>query len=175
MRPRIRTIKPELWQDERVGKLSRDARLLLVALVTMADDEGRIRALPAAIIGHAYAYDRDAPRKLPAWIAEIVASGQIVEYEDSGVPYLAFRHWKRHQRINRATASTLPAPPDHRIVVDNAVKPHDSFSEDSVNAHRGIGADRSGSENGSSNASEGSSLEAAGSSHLRAVAGEATG
>lgn len=35
-RPRIRTLKPECWQDEKIGQLSRDARLLFVGLITMA-------------------------------------------------------------------------------------------------------------------------------------------
>jgi hypothetical protein len=63
-RPRIRTIKPEMWADEKVGQLSRDARLLFVGLITMADDEGRLRGCPAAILGHVFPYDDDALRKL---------------------------------------------------------------------------------------------------------------
>ncbi len=123
-RPRIRSLKPEIWADEKVGGLSRDARLLLVALITMADDEGRVRALRASILGHAFQYDEDAPRKLGKWMDEVVASGMVVAYENGGVPYLAFRHWAMHQRINRAVASSLPAPPDHVIVTENSVKDH---------------------------------------------------
>src|SRR3712207_884928 len=96
-RPRIRTIKPELWADERIGALSRDARLLLIGLVTMADDEGRLRALPAAILGHCFPYDDDAPRKLSKWLREITDSGAVIAYTVDGKPYIAFRHWKRHQ------------------------------------------------------------------------------
>ena len=123
-RPRIRSIKPEFWQDEKVGALSRDARVLLVGLITMADDEGRLRALPSALLGHVFPYDQDAPRKLPGWLDEVVATGVVVAYEEAGVPYLAFRHWKRHQRVNRANESVLPAPPDHDIVTENSVKDH---------------------------------------------------
>lgn len=121
-RPRIRSLKPELWQDERVGRLSRDARLLLIGLVTMADDEGRLRALPATILGHVFPYDQDAPRKLTGWLHEISESGVILCYEHDDLPYVAFRHWARHQRINRATPSPLPAPPDQGVVTANGVK-----------------------------------------------------
>ena len=41
---RIRSLKPEMWSSESVGRLSRYARLLLVELITQVDDEGRIRA-----------------------------------------------------------------------------------------------------------------------------------
>lgn len=59
-RPRIRTLKPELWQNEKVGDLSHGARLLFVGLITMADDEGRFRARPSVILGHVFPYDVEA-------------------------------------------------------------------------------------------------------------------
>lgn len=120
-RPRIRTLKPEMWQDERIGSLSRDARLLLVGLITMADDEGRLRAMPSLICGHCFPYDQDAPRKVARWLEELTATGLLLAYEDGGVQYAAFRHWRRHQRVNRATPSVLPAPDDACVVADNAV------------------------------------------------------
>jgi len=56
-RPRIRTLKPEMWADEKIGNLSRDARGLLVGLVTVSDDEGRFRAQTALILGSVFPYD----------------------------------------------------------------------------------------------------------------------
>ena len=40
---RIRTIKPEFCQSEKVGRLSREARLLFVLLWPFVDDHGRCR------------------------------------------------------------------------------------------------------------------------------------
>ena len=37
---RIRTIKPEFWEDEDVGRLSPMARLLFIGSWSLADDEG---------------------------------------------------------------------------------------------------------------------------------------
>jgi 5-methylcytosine-specific restriction endonuclease McrA len=112
-RPRIRTIKPELWQDEKVGGLSRDARLLFIGLVTMADDEGRLRALPAVILGHCLPYDADALRKVETWLAEVAASGLVTRYVVDGTPYVQINGWTRHQVINRPTNSELPPAPGH--------------------------------------------------------------
>jgi hypothetical protein len=39
---RIRTIKPEFWQDEKVGKLSILARLLFIGMNNFTDDENII-------------------------------------------------------------------------------------------------------------------------------------
>lgn len=154
---RIRSVKPEMRQDERYGRMSRDARELFNGLITMADDEGRVRALPAAILGHVFPYDDDAPRKLKRWMREIEQSGMVVMYEHEGVPYVAFRRWRRHQQINRPSKSLLPPPPDPQVINDNSVKPHDQFSEESLNGHgartddvelptRARGSDRIGSD-----------------------------
>lgn len=110
-RPRIRSLKPEMWQDEKVGALSRDARLLFVGLITMADDEGRLRGMAAAVLGHVFPYDEDALRKLPAWLDELVASRLVVAYEVDGVRYFYVQGFTRHQVVNKANKSTLPSPP----------------------------------------------------------------
>lgn len=112
MRPRIRTIKPEMWADERVGDLSHGARLLFVGLVTMADDEGRVRELPAAILGHVFPYDGISTPKLGRWLSEVVATGMVVRYQVAGKRYLAFPHWTRHQKVDKPNESELPAAPE---------------------------------------------------------------
>lgn len=110
-RPRIRTLKPEMWNDERVGQLGRDERLLFVVLITMADDEGRFRALPSAILGHGFPYDDDAARKLERWLVTLTTSGMVRLYEVNGVRYGCLPKWTDHQRINRASPSLLPPCP----------------------------------------------------------------
>jgi hypothetical protein len=156
-RLRIRSIKPEAWQDEKVGALSRDARLLMIGLITMADDEGRFRALPSVILGHAFPWDEIQPRKLAGWLVEIESVGLILRYEHDGKPYAAFRHWRRHQQINKPSDSVLPAPPDPVVVQENSqhnsrsapvVLREDSSSESCSPARTDrIGSDRKGTDN----------------------------
>jgi hypothetical protein len=128
-RPRIRSLKPELWADEKVGDLSIGARLTMVGLVTMADDEGRLRALPAAILGHVFPYDDHSPAKIRGWIEEIESQGIVLRYEHGGKPYMAFRHWRRHQRIDSPRESVIPEPPDPVVVRDNQPKDKGSKRE----------------------------------------------
>jgi hypothetical protein len=135
MRPRIRSIKPEMRKDERYGRMSRDARELFNGLITMADDEGRFRALSSMILGDVFPFDEDAPRHLKKWIAEIRDSGMIVFYVVDGVPYGAFRHWRRHQKINRPTPSDLPPSPDPEVTRENSVRDHGKLTERSVSEH----------------------------------------
>ena len=143
MRPRIRTLKPEIWSDERIGVMSRAARLLLIGMITMADDEGRLRAMPSAILGHVFPYDQVAPRRLAVWCDEVAASGIVRFYEHAGIPYAAFTNWGRHQRVNRPTDSVIPAPVgDASSVNDHGTGRDDAVSE--LHSPRAP-ADRSGS------------------------------
>ena len=109
-RPRIRTLKPECWQDEAIGKLGPWERLLFVGLITMADDEGRLRALPSAIAGHVFPYDDVPPAKVKKWLRAIEAVDLVVLYDHDGVRYAAITGWSTHQKINRKVDSRLPAP-----------------------------------------------------------------
>lgn len=142
MRPRIRSVKPEMRQDERYGRLSYPARELFNGLITLADDEGRFLATTSTILGHVFPFDRDAPRRLKIWVNEVKASGMVVFYVADGVPYGAFRHWKRHQKINRPTASVLPKPPDSTIVAENGIGAN--VTEESVSDHGGLSVSRVG-------------------------------
>lgn len=112
-----------MWQDEKIGQLSRDARLLFVALVTLADDEGRFRALSSLVLGHAYPYDDDAPRRLAGWMRDLERAGLIHMYEADGVRYGVLPGWSKHQRINRPNPSILPDPPlnGHRRITEPEV------------------------------------------------------
>lgn len=108
--PRIRTLKPETWHDEKIGRVSRDARLLFVGLITLADDDGRFRSLPSMVLGHIYPYDKDAPRKLEKWMRELTDEDLVVIYEQAGIQYGAIPTFRRHQRISHPKDSLIPAP-----------------------------------------------------------------
>lgn len=114
--PRIRTIKPSFWGDEAVADLSRDARLVLVGLISSADDEGRFLASHSAIAGYLFPHDDIAPTKLRRWLDEIEATGIVRFYSVNRREYGAFPNWKKHQRISKPQPSTLPEPPALRAV-----------------------------------------------------------
>jgi DNA replication protein DnaT len=115
---RIRTIKPSFWGDEAVAELSRDARLLLIGLISSADDEGRFLASINAVSGYVFPHDDISPTKLRRWLDEIESAGIIRFYSVSRREYGAFPKWGKHQVINRPQPSVLPAPPQLRAVVN---------------------------------------------------------
>lgn len=139
-RPRIRSLKPEMWADEKIGQISRDARLLFVGLITMADDAGRLRGMPAGILGHVFPYDTDALRKLDGWLSELIESGLVVSYQHGGVTYFYLPGFVRHQVINKRKDSTLPAPPP------SFVDPRTGEVPDDYETPTGIGLSANGSQ-----------------------------
>jgi hypothetical protein len=110
VRPRIRTLKPEVWQNEKVGALNHTERVLFVGLITMADDDGRLRALPSAVGGHVFPYDDLSPKRIGSLLERLEEVGLVRLYEYAGKPYAWIVGWSEHQKINRKTDSKLPEP-----------------------------------------------------------------
>lgn len=107
---RIRTIKPEAPQSENLGRVSRDARLLFFMLFTVADDEGRGRAAPEVLAGQLFPYDLDARAHIVEWLFELEREAAVILYQRDGSAYFEILKWLQHQKIDRASASRLPAP-----------------------------------------------------------------
>lgn len=112
---RIRTIKPSLWGDEKVCRLSWDARLLLIGIISMADDEGRFIATPQSVLGYIFPHESVSLRRYAALMGEVTDTKVVVLYEDHGRHYGFLPHWKKHQKINKPQPSALPAPPQEGL------------------------------------------------------------
>lgn len=109
---RIRSIKPEFWQSESVGRLSRDSRLLFIALWSFADDSGRGRGAFPAISGQLFPFDEDAQKSLPIWFSELEAEGMVRRYQVDGAWFFDIPKWFNHQKIEKASKSRLPPFPE---------------------------------------------------------------
>ena len=105
---RIRCIKPEFWDSESMGRVSREARLLFIGTWSLADDSGRLRASSRFLASRLFPFDDDALKKIPAWIAELKAEGCIRLYESSDDHYMDIPKWLSHQKIDHPSASKLP-------------------------------------------------------------------
>lgn len=109
---RIRSIKPSFWADEKVADLSRDARLLMIGLISFADDEGRFLASTAAIAGFAFPHDDLPAARVRKWLGELEAVGIVLLYCVNGHQYGAFPNWTKHQKISHPNPSLMPPPPE---------------------------------------------------------------
>lgn len=109
---RIRTIKPEFPQSESMGRVSRDARLCFIMLWTLADDAGRLRGNSRMLASLLFPYDDDAKDGIVQWLAELESEGCVLRYDVGGDTYLKISAWRKHQKIDKPSASKIPAHPD---------------------------------------------------------------
>lgn len=142
---RIRTIKPDFWQSETVGALSRNARLLMIGMLNRSDDDGRFRAHPAQIRGELFCFDEDVSiADVASWLGEIEQAGVIQLYEVDGTRYGCFPKFGEHQKIDKRRKSDLPEP-NATLVADP--KPNKGCSAPAVSDHGetvGVGMEGNG-------------------------------
>ena len=129
---RIRTIKPSIWGSPTFSRLSSDAKVLFIGLITRSDDDGRALGSINSIIGDIFPNDEAVtPAKARKWLNEITEMtdsfiGPVVpaavEYEVGGIKYICFPKWHKHQRINRYTPSSFPPPPGITCTPRGSVK-----------------------------------------------------
>lgn len=115
MSRRIRTIKPEFWDDEKVGSLDPVDRLLFIGLWSMADDYGNGHGALAKVAGSLFAYDleRDPVETLARvsrGLASLSDAGFVTLYEVNGQRYFHVQGWSKHQKIDRPSKPRVPAP-----------------------------------------------------------------
>lgn len=107
---RIRTLKPEFFHDKDLAKCSPHARLLAVALLQLADCEGRIRNIPMQIHSHAFPWEAEV--NTPSLLGELQQVGFVILWEYEGEDYIWIPKFTEHQRLQGKEAqmeSKLPA------------------------------------------------------------------
>ncbi len=107
---RIRTIKPEFWEDEKMESIPLPARLLFIGTWNFADDFGVIINSVKYIKSKIFPYD-DSLREsnIKTWLDSLINAQMLVPFEYKNKSYLVIRTFKRHQLIDkRYTKSILP-------------------------------------------------------------------
>jgi hypothetical protein len=104
---RIRTIKPEFWRNEDLARLSDFTRLLAVALLNFADDEGYFIATPAIVRGELFPFMEDS-RSIQVGLTELSNAQYVRLYTGvNGRIYGFVTNFSKHQIINKPTPSRI--------------------------------------------------------------------
>lgn len=111
MAGRIRTIKPELLEDERTAGLSDSAWRVFVSLIVLADDYGNFRANADLLDGVIFWARRDL-RNSSGAIRELFATGLLSLYSVRGQSYGHLRGWKGNQRVDKPGKPRCPSLQD---------------------------------------------------------------
>lgn len=156
MARRIRSIKPEIIEDEKTGPLSDTAFRLFTSMITIADDYGNVRADVRWLQAQIWWAHPVPPNVLPA-LVELVRGHLIDVYGVRGGTYAHLRGWAKHQRVDNAGKSMVPMPNDPesqtievdaeglneespRVAASRREIPLDRMGED----RKGIGGDMDG-------------------------------
>lgn len=107
MAGRIRTIKPEVLEDEKAALLSDEAWRLWVSLWVLVDDYGNARAGERYLAAQVW---QDTGRKTHAPLVELIKAGFLIPYSVAGQHYVSVKAWSKHQRINNAGQARVPDP-----------------------------------------------------------------
>jgi hypothetical protein len=107
--PRIRTIKPDFFTNEEIGRLPAEARLLFIGLWILADREGRLQDRPIRIRAQLFPYDTWAVASL---LEDLEEANLIWRYEAEGKKCIQIINFAKHQSPHpKETKYGLPPAP----------------------------------------------------------------
>lgn len=105
--PRIRTIIPEFWEDERFTNVSLPAWLLYIGMKNFADDSGVILSNETIIKSKVFPAREDIRKQqVSGWLQELIENSILVpfQYEDKGYYVMDFSS----ERIDKPQKSKIP-------------------------------------------------------------------
>ncbi len=106
--PRIRTIKPEFWSDEKLAKCAPLTRLVFLGIISQADDAGRLIDSVKLIDGALFPETDDSCKESLEILARL---SRILRYESSsGQRLIQIVGWSKHQKVEHPSRHVLPAP-----------------------------------------------------------------
>ena len=105
---RIRTIKPEILEDQKAAALPHDTWRLFVSLLLLADDYGNLSAHPAQILGAAFWAHDDAD--VPRMLRELVEADLVQLYTVRRQRFAHIVGWKKHQKVDHPGKPLFPGP-----------------------------------------------------------------
>ena len=137
---RIRTIKPKFFDDVKIGRLSRDARYLYIALWVFADDLGVANGDTIWLKSKIFPYDQIQVQQFEKWMNELVTNGFICLLSYNGERFIYLPNFTRHQVVNRPNYEDLNIPKElidkwKERITEQSLNNHGTITDLSLNNH----------------------------------------
>jgi hypothetical protein len=110
--PRSRVIKPEFWSDEKLAKVSLQARLVFIGLWMTSDDAGTTKGHPIWLKSQIFPYDEITIKQFETWLNELIQLKRVLPYDVNGEKYLYIPGFIKHQKISHPSPAKNPIPPE---------------------------------------------------------------
>lgn len=109
---RIRTIKPEFWDDEKLSGISIQAGHTYIALWNFSDDYGVVKGSSAWLKSRIYPYRMDLTfEQFIEWLDELKSLDRIRAFTVDGEQFFYMPKFTEHQKINRPSDFRNAEPP----------------------------------------------------------------
>jgi hypothetical protein len=128
MAGRIRSIKPELLEDDKTANLSHEGWRCFVSLLLLADDYGNFRAHPALLEGAIF-WGCPSSQGMAPLMRELAEAGLITTYTVRDQLYGHLNGWARHQRVDKPGKPRCPGPKEATNIgqIENSRESPESF------------------------------------------------
>ncbi|MFI5284123.1 MAG: hypothetical protein ACHQ0J_13485 [Candidatus Dormibacterales bacterium] len=107
-RPRIRTLKPEIWDSRDFRALDNLGKLTFIALISNADDEGRLKTNAAHLADLYRLGEADA---IQVALDQLQRQDMVTCYQIGRDDFIQVTHFAEHQYVQKPTPSTIAPPP----------------------------------------------------------------
>lgn len=108
--PRNRMIKPQFWDDSKIAKISRDARLLYIGMWNFCDDLGIIRADVVWLKSKIFPFDQIQIQQFEKICQEILRNGFISLFSYRNEKFYYLPKFSLHQKINKPNFEDVNVP-----------------------------------------------------------------
>lgn len=110
MAGRIRSIKPEILEDEKTAELSHIEWRLFVSLFLIADDHGNLRGESSYIRGQCLWATDDTREDVEDALEGLARVSLVSRYTVRGQSYYHIPGWSKHQRVDKPGKARMPGP-----------------------------------------------------------------
>jgi len=131
---RIRTIKPEFFQDEKLSSMSMADRFIFLGLISMADDAGRL--LDNVKVIEAFIFPTTDDRVHES-LMNLAREGRIRRgITSSGQKVIQILGWSKHQYVQHPNLkAALPEIVEDTPLTTDAAVSHESFMNENSGPH----------------------------------------
>ena len=97
-----RMLDSSVWSNENFAALPPRGRLLQIGMISIADDQGRLKANPLYLAKEIFPYDHMEAIDISKWLHQMEENGTIQIYMVEGKLYAQFLKWWEYQSLQFA-------------------------------------------------------------------------
>ena len=129
-------IKPEFWASKTLMRLSRDSRLLFIAIWNFCDDYGFCLSSTRRILGDVFPIDESVTEKMVGqWLGELVESKLIIPTKYKDQDLFLVRSWNEHQTVQHKSKRKFVDDKDLDEVMSSALESHEDAMRHYLESH----------------------------------------